>query len=1063
MSDTTPAPRQYLGVMVSSTFTDLVKHRAALMGAISREDLVPVVMENSPPKADLDLIDSSLQMVRDAAAYVAIISRKYGQTPECPYRNPDKLSITELEFNEALRLGRHILLFLMDPSHPVPEADMEFDSTKRTKLEAFRQRAKLMTPNSKVHRIHATFDSLVDFEKRTPHAISELRRSLDRSAPSPVSTPPLPVPPQIKPIPIPPAFHAEPPYIGSHTFVGRQAELGRLSDWAAAANPHPVLLFEAIGGSGKSMLTWEWATNHAPAARPDWAGRFWYSFYEKGAVMAGFCQHALAYITRQKLETFQKRPTAELAAELLAHLQARPWLFILDGLERVLVSYHRIDAAQVLDEEAGQSDQIGDRNPCAAIRPEDDDLLRLLGTAKPSKLLLTSRLTPKILLNAANQPTPGVLREILPGLRPADAEELFKACGVHGTSATIQAFLQQNCDCHPLVIGVLAGLVNRPGPHRGRFDAWVDDPAGGRALNLANLDLIQKRNHILRAALDAVPAPGRQLLSTLALVSAAVDYETLAAFNPHLPPEPEAVAVPSKPEDRAIWRIMSEQKKEQAQTEYQAALQRRQDYEQALAAYQQSAEVRAAPQALAETVADLEQRGLLQYDQAGRYDLHPVVRGIASGGLQKTEEEQFGQKVLDYFSTRPHNPYVQAETLDDVQDGLQVVRMLLRLGRYDAAATAFMGDLALALVYNLEAAVEGIAILQPFFGPGWGALPAELSPRQRSHLMVNAAIALYSLGETRTARDMFGQTLLLNMREEHWHGVRADLANLSAALSNEGEHAAAWRLKVQVCELAGILQDEDELFVANMKLVRALSLRGEWRAAEAIWQDLARAPRPTNRGVYIQGDAETEYAWFQFYQGSLTEADLHAAEQLAGSNRNRFMIRALNRLRGEWRVVQQDWQSASASLREAVQMARAVKQSDAPAETMLARTRFHLGELTDPRQEAAQLAQARNVSHLYLAQLWLAIGDREQAAKHARTAYEHAWADGEPYVHRYDLIQATKLLQDLRAEIPQLPAYDPANEEKFPWEDELIAGMEKLRAEKAAEAQKKTQNAAGKK
>jgi hypothetical protein len=38
-------------------------------------------------------------------------------------------------------------------------------------------------------------------------------------------------------------------------------------------------LFDAIGGSGKSMLTWEWTTEHATQVRADWAGRFWYSFY----------------------------------------------------------------------------------------------------------------------------------------------------------------------------------------------------------------------------------------------------------------------------------------------------------------------------------------------------------------------------------------------------------------------------------------------------------------------------------------------------------------------------------------------------------------------------------------------------------------------------------------------------------------------------------------------------------------------------------------------------------------------------------------------------------------
>jgi hypothetical protein len=116
----------------------------------------------------------------------------------------------------------------------------------------------------------------------------------------------------------------------------------------------------------------------------------------------------------------------------------------------------------------------------------------------------------------------------------------------------MQAYLTENCDNHPLVIGVLGGLINNYLPDRGNFDAWVADADGGAGLNLARLDLIQRRNHILRVALEALSPASRQLLSTLALLSESVDYETLKAFNPHLPPEPEEVMKPGPPEE--YWR-----------------------------------------------------------------------------------------------------------------------------------------------------------------------------------------------------------------------------------------------------------------------------------------------------------------------------------------------------------------------------------------------------------------------------------------------------------------------------------------------------------------------------
>ena len=339
--------------------------------------------------------------------------------------------------------------------------------------------------------------------------------------------------------------------------------------------------------------------------------------------MADFCRRALAYMTSTPLKKFRKLKTSQLAEMLIRQLQERPWLLVLDGLERVLVAYHRIDAAQVLDEEAGSSDQVAHRDPCAAIRPEDDDLLRALTAAVPSKLILTSRLIPRVLLNQASQPIPGVLRVPLPGLRSADAESLLIACGVRGNSQKIQEYLKTHCDCHPLVIGVLAGLITEEYlPDRGNFDAWAEDPDYGGRLNLASLDLVQKRNHILHAAMEALPEKSRQLLSTLAILPEAVDYPTLSALNPHLPPEPEEVPEPENPENSERWSHPSPQQKEKARKEYQLALERRREYERAVETRLQSPESLSASGELTKTVRDLETRGLLQYDaQTKRHDL----------------------------------------------------------------------------------------------------------------------------------------------------------------------------------------------------------------------------------------------------------------------------------------------------------------------------------------------------------------------------------------------------------------------------------------------------------
>ncbi len=69
---------------------------------------------------------------------------------------------------------------------------------------------------------------------------------------------------------------------------------------------------------------------------------------------------------------------------------------------------------------------------------------------------------------------------------------------------------------------------------------------------------------------------------------------------------------------------------------------------------------------------------------------------------------------------------------------------------------------------------------------------------------------------------------------------------------------------------------------------------------------------------------------------------------------------------------------------------------------------------------------------------------------HALAAYRWAWADGEPYVYRYELIKTTELLEQMKVPVPVLPPYDPTKDEPFPREADVRAAIEKLKAEKAA-------------
>ncbi|MFO0875178.1 MAG: DUF4062 domain-containing protein [Phycisphaerales bacterium] len=1122
-SDEPAAPHKYDGVMVSSTFRDLRGHRETLRDALHAEDLFAVWMESHVPGPGETVISSSLEMVRRSRAFIALISHRCGDIPESAEHNPLGHSITRLEFEEAQRLKLPTLVFVMGEMHPGTKADFEHDATKVVKLEEFRERARSAL-------LCITFDSIEDFALKSAQAVAKLRRCIEaqdrqlgaapkegnpRHGETSRSTahPRMPSPPQ---------FHAEPPYIGSHDFVGRKGELETIDEWADAADPHPVLLFEAIGGAGKSMLTWHWvqshtdraestgapvrtggalvedlvrravvrikgvaawkrARQHADPARPagtrsrtDWAGRFWYSFYERGAIMEDFVRRAVAYITDRPVEELLKRRMADLADEFLGHVKARPYLFILDGLERVLVAYHRIDAAQVADDAVESvTDQVSDGDPCSAIRPQDDGFLRALAAPGPSKFLISTRLTPKALLNPSHMPLPGVRRIALEGLRPSDAEALLRSQGITGSSAAIQAYLKTNCDCHPLVTGSLAGLINDYLPARGNFDRWVADvgPSGGARLDLAALDLKQRKNHILLAAIAAAPEPGRQLLSTLALLAEAADYETLEALNPHLPPEPPDVAeatvnlgsgllgafvdldVESIDRGTGLLESIDVGTGLLESTDHGTGLfestdagtglldltadlepptiqERHRAYEEALNARRASKEYREAAAKLAGTVTDLERRGLLLYDHGRqRYDLHPVVRGVAARGLESTQLELYGQRVVDHFSHRPHRSYEDAETLEDVAAGMQVVRTLMRMGRKQAAADTYMEGLGKALRHNLEAHSEVQSLVRPFFEDSWSTPPADVDERTASSLITDAARALGAQGKADESWAAYSAALLLDVRRENAPDVRVDLTDLALALFARHRLARADRCLSLAADLASIMGGEHALHTARFG--QLLRLFG-WGGLEAAQQE-----------CNVSEQSRTN-VWIRLHRGDLQEEHLAEAEALAARTRDRRSIRELHRWRGEWLAGQGRWESATSCLAEAVRMARERGLADRYSESLLALARFRTGAIDaeEARHEAARLESGG--SHRWLVELWLALGERELAEHQALQYHRWAWGDGEPYVSRIHLKRAVELLTQLGVAVPELPSYDPTKDSPFEWEAELRAFIERL-------------------
>ena len=89
---------------------------------------------------------------------------------------------------------------------------------------------------------------------------------------------------------------------------------------------------------------------------------------------------------------------------------------------------------------------------------------------------------------------------------------------------------------------------------------------------------------------------------------------------------------------------------------------------------------------------------------------------------------------------------------------------------------------------------------------------------------------------------------------------------------------------------------------------------------------------------------------------------------------------------------------------------------------------------------------------LFAAETYLVLNERDRARECALNAYRWAWGEGPPYIDWYGLELSRALLKQLGEPEPQLPPFDPTKVPPVPFEKEIRAAIERLRAERAAKA-----------
>lgn len=421
----------------------------------------------------------------------------------------------------------------------------------------------------------------------------------------------------------PASWSLEHPYGMPPNFTGRGAERSYLSHWLDHDSDHPLLVVRALGGFGKSALCWHWLMNDVDPER--WTRVVWWSFYEKDAGFGSFLAHILNYVGYPDPARLSVRQAAD---EVLRILSQERILIVMDGFERLLVAYRSMMAAYQGDEMLEvRSGEYEDN----CVMPLVDQLLIALGRSSQirGKILMTTRLLPRVLRVSDDRVLPGCELRDLEQLDPEDAVEFFRNSGIRGADFEIK----RACELygyHPLSLRLLVGYILGDPQQSGDIRvAQRVDPTG---------ELKQRQHHVLEQAYEGLAPQDRALLSKIACFRSLITYEALQALVATQDQEGEKI------------------------------------------------------QQLNQSLRSLIRRGLLQHDRrSNRYDLHPIVRRYAYDHFGSTDRKETHAQLRDYFAAVPTSSTYQ--TLDDLEPLIELFHHTIQAGLYEEAFSLYTSKL----------------------------------------------------------------------------------------------------------------------------------------------------------------------------------------------------------------------------------------------------------------------------------------------------------------------------------------------------------------------------------
>jgi len=960
--------------IVSSTIRDLPEHRKQVMDACQRQTFFPLMMEHLPA-SDAEAISASLAMVDQADVYIGVFAYRYGYIPA-----GHSVSVTEMEYNRAVERKIPRLIFIMGKNHPVTIDDVEMGEAAE-KLKAFKERVGK-------ENIANFFSSPEELRSLVINSISKLPREEGSEYRFHY----------VSDIPAPPHAYIAHPYVLSQNkgLIGRQDELSLLTDWFTGKKGlSGVRIFNvvAIGGMGKSALTWKWFNEIAPVEQPHpgyLAGRMWWSFYESDAYFENFVIRALAYVGRMSIEEAKAVLPGQREERLLAILDREPHLLVLDGLERILIAYARMDAALLADDdaydkatanylarahglsEAEQETFLDKHRLRKTADPRAGNFLRKLSRVRASWILVSTRLYPFDLQTNIGNPALGCEAAFLKGLNDNDALELWRSFGVSGARDTLLPMFR-SFGSHPLLLQALAGEVARFRPSPGDYDAWHKAKP---QFNPFQLELKQAKSHVLEFALQGLSKQEWGALHTIAAFRMPAQYETLLQL------------------------LMGEGKP------------------------------CADENALDQMLDQLEDRGLVGWDrQANRYDLHPVVRGVVWSGVKEEDKKAAYGALQGYFEAAPMVDEKDVNSLDDLTPAIELYNALIGLGRYEEAFLVFRDRINKATLYRLGSNRERVELLEKLFPDGLENPPRLSTPRNQSYTYCSLALAYQNIGESEKGSCFFYKSADIDQNDAP--NLAIDLFNLSVPLLFSARLRESAEAAQNAVEISKRENDRFKEAVGLYSLGLAIAASGQKVESRKFLEQSQKIFIETGgyQGIVIAYLAQ-HALWFS----APAEAKAHAdrAWGLAKLERSeRDFIKAACR-QGQAMLALGELPTADERLHHALTRARAINfvEEELPALIALAELARQHDELTQAREylddvwEYAERgpyplfhADACNV----LCQIERDAGNTPAAIEAATQAYRLAWCDGPPWAYHYGLENAKKHLRELGVPEPEMP------------------------------------------